>query len=227
MKKISLLFCFVIIPLTLILCSKLPGRAYYFTSSLVIIESLIPFFLAFEKRRPQGREMSVIAVLCALAVTARVAIPLPGFKAIFAIIMLSGIAFGAEAGFLVGAVSALVSNFFYGQGPFTPWQMLAYGLAGLAAGFVFKKKLLPQKPMVMGIFGFFCVLLFVGPLLDTASIFIMLPEPSWENAWPLYLSGLPMNFSQGICTLLTILIFGKPLLEKLDRVKKQYGMLVD
>ena len=123
----TLLIFLLVIPATLYFGLRLTGRAYYLTSTLVIIEIIIPFLLAFESRRPQARELVVIAVLSALAVAARVAIPIPNFKAIFAIIMLSGIAFGPEAGFLVGAVSAFASNFFYGQGAYTPWQMFAYG----------------------------------------------------------------------------------------------------
>ena len=119
----TLLIFLLVIPATLYFGLRLTGRAYYLTSTLVIIEIIIPFLLAFESRRPQARELVVIAVLSALAVAARVAIPIPNFKAIFAIIMLSGIAFGPEAGFLVGAVSAFASNFFYGQGAYTPWQM--------------------------------------------------------------------------------------------------------
>ena len=184
----------------------------------------MPFLLAFESRKPQARELVVIAVLSALAVAARVVIPLPHFKAIFAVIMLSGIAFGPEAGFMVGAVSALASNFFYGQGAYTPWQMFAYGAGGMLAGFLFAKNRLPKKPVAMGIFGFLAVLLFVGPLLDTCTVFLTLPVINAQTAWPLYVSGFPVNLSQGICTLLTMLIFGKPLLEKLDRVKLQYGM---
>ena len=230
MKKsnISLLVTFfLIIPLTLFLGTKLSGRAYYFTSTLVIIEILIPFLLAFEGRKPQARELVVIAVMAALAVAARVVIPIPSFKAIFAIIMLSGIAFGPEAGFMVGAVSAFASNFFYGQGAYTPWQMFAYGAGGMLAGFVFGKKWIPRKPVAMGIFGFFTVLLFVGPLLDTCSVFLTLPVINLKTAWPLYVSGFPVNLSQGVCTFLTMVLFGKPLLEKLDRVKVQYGMMED
>ena len=228
MKKsnlVMLLIFLIVIPMTLVLGSKLSGRSYYITSTLVIIEILIPFLLAFEGRKPQARELVVIAVLSALAVAARVAIPLPNFKAIFAIIMLSGIAFGPEAGFMVGAISAFASNFFYGQGAYTPWQMFAYGAGGMLAGFVFTKKWLPQKPVAMGIFGFLAVVLFVGPILDTCSVFLMLTEVGLNNAWPMYLSGFPVNISQGISTFLTMLIFGKPLLEKLDRVKVQYGMM--
>lgn len=230
MKKshIAMLLIFLlVIPATLFFGLHLKGRAYYITSTLVIIEILIPFLLAFEDRKPQARELVVIAVLSALAVAARVVIPIPNFKAIFAIIMLSGIAFGPESGFLVGAVSSFASNFFYGQGAYTPWQMFAYGAGGMLAGFVFGKKWIPRKPVAMGIFGFFTVLLFVGPLLDTCSVFLTLPVINLKTAWPLYVSGFPVNLSQGVCTFLTMVLFGKPLLEKLDRVKVQYGMMED
>ena len=59
--------------------------------------------------------------------------------------MLSGIAFKPEAGFMVGAVSALASNFFYGQGAYTPWQMFAYGAGGMLAGFLFAKNRPPKN----------------------------------------------------------------------------------
>ena len=155
------------------------------------------------------------------------AIPIPNFKAIFAIIMLSGIAFGPEAGFLVGAVSAFASNFFYGQGAYTPWQMFAYGAGGMLAGFLFAKGRLPQKRWVMAAFGFLACVLFVGPLLDTCTVFLTLPIINAQTAWPLYISGFPVNISQGVCTALTVVLFGPALLEKLDRVKLQYGMTED
>lgn len=229
MKKsniLTLLVFFFVIPLTLFFGTKLPVRAFYVTSTLVVMELLLPFFLAFEGRKPQARELVVIAVLCALAVAARAAIPIPNFKAIFAIIMISGIAFGPEAGFLVGAISAFVSNFFYGQGPYTPWQMMAYGAGGMLAGFLFRR-LLKRKPFIMAIFGFVTMVVFVGPLLDTCSVFLMLSEVSLANAIPIYISGFPVNVSQGVCTFLVMLLFGKPLLEQLERIKVKYGMMED
>ena len=158
---------FIVLPLTISFGMHLPGRSYYITSTLVIVELLVPFLLAFESRKPQARE-------------------------------------------LVGA--------------YTPWQMFAYGAGGMLAGFLFAKNRLPKKPVVMGVFGFLAVLLFVGPLLDTCTVFLTLPVINAQTAWPLYVSGFPVNLSQGLCTLLTMLLFGKPLLEKLDRVKLQYGM---
>lgn len=217
----------LVIPATLIFGLRLTGRAYYLTSTLIIIELLVPFFLAFESRKPQARELVVLAVLSALAVAARVVIPIPSFKAIFAIIMLSGMAFGPEAGFLVGAVSAFASNFFYGQGAYTPWQMFAYGAGGMLAGFLFAKGRLPKNRWVMAVFGFLTCVFFVGPLLDTCTIFLTLPRLTAKTVWPIFLSGFPVNVSQGLCTALTMVLFGNPLLEKLDRVKVLYGMEED
>ena len=220
----ALLVFLVLVPMTLFLGARLPGRAYYITSTLVIIEILIPFLMAFEGRKPQARELVVIAVMCAIAVASRAAIPVPNFKPMFAVIMLTGIAFGAESGFLVGAITAFVSNFFYGQGAYTPWQMMAYGAAGMIAGLFFQKGWLKRKPLHMGIFGFLAVTFFVGPLLDTCSVFLMLPEVSLAAAWPMYVSGFPINLGQAVCTFLTMFLLGNPLLEKLDRVKLKFGI---
>lgn len=230
MKKsnVALLIIFLLlIPLTLFLGGKLPGRGYYITGVLIIVELMMPFFMAFEKRKPQARELVVLAVMCVLAVIGRIAIPIPHFKAAFAVIMLAGIAFGPEAGFIVGAITAFASNFYYGQGPYLPWQMMAYGAGGMLAGFAFLKNKVPKKPWVMALFGFFIVILFVGPLLDTSHLFLMMPGINIATVTASLASGFPVNISQGICTALIMLLFGKPLLEKLDRVKLKYGMMED
>ena len=230
MKKsniVTLIIFFLLIPATLFLGTKIPGRSYYITSTLMILELMVPFFMAFEGRKPQARELVVIAVMCAIAIVARTAIPIPHFKAIFAVIMLSGIAFGPEAGFMVGAISAFASNFFYGQGAYTPWQMMAYGAGGMLAGFLFAKGRLPQKPWIMALFGFFATILWVGPLLDCSHIFLMLSVINRDSILAALLSGFPVNLSQAICTVLIMLLFGRPLLDKLDRVKTKYGMMED
>ena len=230
----TLLIFLLVIPATLYFGLRLTGRAYYLTSTLVIIEIIIPFLLAFESRRPQARELVVIAVLSALAVAARVAIPIPNFKAIFAIIMLSGIAFGPEAGFLVGAVSAFASNFFYGQGAYTPWQMFAYGIGGMLAGLFALCGILKKSPRawrdggwrdILGltVFGFLCILLVVGPLLDTSTFFMA--GFSASSPLAVYLAGVPVNCVHGSAVALTMLLFGKPLLDRLRRIQIKYGMM--
>ena len=221
----TLLVFFALIPATLFLGTKLPGRSFYITGTLMILELMLPFFMAFEGRRPQARELVIIAVMCALAIAGRAAIPIPNIKAIFAVIILTGIAFGPEAGFMVGAISAFASNFLYGQGAHTPWQIFAYGAGGMLAGFCFAKGRLAAKPDTMAVFGFATVLLWVGPLLDCSTVFLSLATINLQSVITILASGFPMNITQAVCTAMVLLFLGRPLLDKLDRIKTKYGIL--
>lgn len=221
--KIAMLLSLLLIPLTLLLGSKLQGRSYYLTSTLVLLEVMAPFFLSYEGRKPQARELVVVAVLCALAVAGRM-IPIPHFKATFAVIMLAGVAFGPETGFLVGAMSAVVSNFYFGHGAHTPWQMFGYGAAGLIMGFAFGKGWVKRRPTAMALSGAVLVVLVIGPLLDTCTLFTQSTAVTWAAAGAVYLAGLPVNLSQAGATFLTLRFLGEPLLQELDRVKLRYGM---
>lgn len=221
----TLLTFFLLIPATLYLGTKLSGRSYYITGTLIILELMIPFFMAFEGRKPQARELVIIAVLSAIAIAGRVVIPIPNFKAIFAVIMLAGIAFGPETGFMVGAIAALGSNFFYGQGTYTPWQMFSYGTAGMLAGFTFGKGRLPRKPWLMALFGFVTVVLVVGPILDSMSLFLGFVKMNRAAFGIVFVPGFAVNCINGLCTAAVILFFGKPFLGILNRIQVKYGML--
>lgn len=227
MKKatiMNILLVAVLIPGTLYLGTHLRGRMYYLTSTLIILETMIPFFLAFETRKPQARELVTIAVMCALAVASRVVVLIPGFKPITAIIMITGIALGAEAGFMTGAVAAFASNFFFSQGPWTPWQMMAYGVGGFLAGLVFRSWK-NRNPIVLAVFGFLTVALLVGPLLDLCTIFTTGTKLTWKFAVAVLSAGLAFNLQHAAACAVTMLLFGKPLLWKLDRLKTKYAIL--
>lgn len=131
------LLIFIVIPATILLgIFVLDDRKYYFISLLIVLYTMIPFALVFENRKPQARELIVIAVLAAIAVAGRAAFfMLPQFKPVVAIVIIAGVSLGAEAGFLVGAVAGFVSNFFFGQGPWTPWQMFCFGIIGFLGAF--------------------------------------------------------------------------------------------
>ena len=223
----TLLTLFVLIPATLFLGTQLRGRWHYLTSTLVILEAMLPFFFSFESRRPQARELVIIAVMSALAVAGRVAIPVPNFKAVTGIVMIAGMAFGPQAGFMTGAISAFASNFFYAQGPWTPWQMLAYGMGGFLAGLFFsKERIRPRLAWILRtVFAFFGVLLVVGPLLDTCTVFTTGSRLSWKFAAAVYLAGFPHNVIHALSTAVTVLLLGSPLLNKLNRIKTKYGLL--
>ena len=220
----SLLIIFLLIPATLFLGTQLTGRMYYLTSTLMIIEMMLPFFLAFETRKPQARELVTLAVLCALAVAARVVIPIPNFRPITAVVMLAGIALGPEAGFMTGAVSAFASNFFFSQGPWTPWQMMAYGIGGFVAGIVFFRAR-KHPAWKMAVFGFFAILLLVGPLLDLCTAFTTASVVSWQYVITVLTMGIAMNLQHAATCAVTLLLLGPPLLKKIGRLKTKYGMM--
>ncbi len=233
MKKstlFSLVVIFLLMPATLYLGTQMTGRAYYLTSTLLIIEIMLPFFFAFETRKPQARELVLLAVMCALAVAARVVIQIPAFKPILGVIMIAGIALGAEAGFLTGAVSAFASNFFFSQGPWTPWQMMGYGIAGFLAGLLFhKRRPFPGKPwlskVVLAVYGFVSIVFLVGPLLDTCSVFTVGATITWKFVTTVYIAGFIPNVILGAATAITMLLLSGPLLGKLDRLITKYGLM--
>jgi len=224
-KYIVWLMVLLLIPATLFLGTKLPGRSYYLTSTLVILETMLPFFLLFERRRPQARELVLVAVMCALAVASRAVFAWsPFLKPIIGIVMIAGIALGPESGFLIGAVSAFASNFVFGQGPWTPWQMLAYGAGGLLAGIICKKWD-TKKPLSLALLGFFLAVFLVGLLLDTCTVFTTLTRLTVSSVLAVYSAGIPANLANGISVFVTVLLLSKPLLSKLERVKMKYGLL--
>lgn len=223
----SVLVIFLLLPAILVASRYFGNRKYYLSSLLLIILSMIPFFLSFERRKPQAREIVTLAVMSAIAVASRAAfIMLPHFKPMSGIIMITGMAFGPEAGFLTGAVSAFVSNFLFGQGPWTPWQMFAYGLAGFLAGVLAKAGILKgEKNVPAAIVGGVMILGIIGPVLDTCALFTASAEITKESAAAIYLSGLPVNSVHALATFLTVLLLSRPITEKLNRIKVKYGMM--
>ncbi len=98
----------------------------------LVLASLALAFWWYESSQPTGRLIAVVATLAALAALGRDAFAaVPDVKPITAIVLISGVAFGAGPGFAVGAISGLASNILLGEGPWTPWQMLGWGLVGL------------------------------------------------------------------------------------------------
>ena len=202
------------------------GRRYYLTAILVLLECMAPFFLVFEGRKPQARELVVIAVLCAIGVAGRaVFFMLPQFKPVMAIAILAGVAFGGETGFLVGAVTMLASNVLFAQGPWTPWQMFAMGLVGFTAGVLFQRGRLLARRAQLSIFGALSALILYGGLMNFASAVMWSTDLTWEILLSYYLSGFPMECIHAAATAFFLWIAAEPMLEKLERIRKKYGLI--
>ena len=226
---LNIAFLLIVIPALLIVCDRFGDRFgthyYYWFSLAIVVITMFQFFYSFEKRRPQAREMVILAVLCALAVASRAAfVWAPAFKPTCGIVMIAGIAFGAESGFLVGSVTALASNFLFGQGPWTPWQMFAFGITGIIGAIVFRGKKYSHNRWILGIVGYLTIQLIAGPILDTWSL-LAIPDGQSQSAWAVYLAGIPYNAIHGLAVALLLIIAGPALLYKLERIQKKYGMM--
>ena len=202
-------------------------RHYYIVSILIIVAAIGIFVWSFEKRKPKTREIVTLGVLTGMAIVGRVIFFMtPQFKPCAAIIIITGIMLGKQSGFLCGCLTAFISDFFFGQGPWTPWQMFSFGLLGFISGLLARKGILTEKrPLIDAVIGFLLMVLVVGPILDTCAIFTMAQMINTESVLAVYLAGLPVNISQGTAVFLCVLLLTRPMMNKLERIKIKYGMI--
>lgn len=205
----------------------LGDKKYFVISALLVLYALIPFFAGFERKKPKAREIVILAVLIATAVVGRAAFfMIPNFKPIVAIIIISGVALGKESGFLVGAMSAFVSNFLFGQGPWTPYQMIAMAIIGYLAGLIFHRFEDRLKILPLVAFGALTTFFLYGAIVDLWTIFSATSEPTMATVIGIYAAGIPFNLTHAAATAIFLLLLAKPMLGKLNRVRVKYGMEV-
>ncbi len=203
------------------------NRRYLIVSLIIILLSMLPFIISFEKRKPKVRELVTLAAMIAIGVAGRAAFyMIPQFKPSVAIVIITGAAFGSGSGFVAGAMIAFVSNFIFGQGPWTPWQMEAMGVIGFLAGLLFCRRdgRLP-KLAALAAFGTVAAFAVYGLIADTSTIFTANSEVSWKMLLAAYSSGVIFNLIHAAATAIFLLILAKPLLKKLNRIRIKYGML--
>ena len=191
------------------------------------------------RKKVKARELTPIALMAALCVVGRAAfalIPLPNFKPVSAIIIITALAFGPEAGYLTGALAAILSNFLFGQGPWTPWQMFCWGLLGFLAGLLGRMGLFGpvgrtaadekgkrKKPVALCIYGFAGGFLY-GWIMNIYYIIGWVRPFSWKAAGAAYVSSFFFDLSHGICTALVLLLVGEAWVRKLLRIRKKFGL---
>ncbi|MBE7019624.1 MAG: ATP-binding cassette domain-containing protein [Ruminococcaceae bacterium] len=217
----------LLIPLTIYIGVFFLGdKKYYFISLLIILETIIPFCMIFEARKPQARELIIISVLCAVGVAGRAAFAmLPQFKPVVALVILAGVCFGGETGFLVGAVTGFVSNFFFGQGPLTPWQMFGFGIIGFLAGICFKKGFLRKTKASLCIFGFVATLVIYGGIMNPASLIVSQSKLNREMIASSYVVGFPFDLVHALSTAFFLWFISEAMIDKLERIKLKYGLV--
>lgn len=200
-------------------------KAYLLLSLIMIAIIMIPFFARFEWRDVGGREIVLLAMLAAIAAVGRVPFAgLPSVQPTSFIIIMAGLVFGAESGFIVGAVAAVVSNFFLGQGPWTPWQMYAWGMMGMTAGLLRNTWWMGQMWGKL-IFGFVWGYLF-GWFMNMWIIVGNIEALSWTYVIGIYVSSLYFDLAHALSNVFFLAVFGAAWIKILQRVQRKYGLLV-
>lgn len=221
---VGIILSLILVPLTIITgMTVLKDERYYFISALIILESLIPFVVAFEGKKPHARELVIIAALCALAVGGRIAFaPVAQVKPMLALVIISGVCMGSQTGFMVGTISAFVSNFYFGQGAWTPWQMFAFAICGFFAGLIFSKGKMSKTGVC--IYGFLASMILYSGLVNFSSIMLMGMPFTWESVVAIYSMGLPFDFAHAASTAVFLWLIAKPMSETIKRINKKYGI---
>lgn len=224
-KLITVAILLIGIPLVIVLGSIIFKEKYYAWISLcVAVLSCLPLLYSFERKESSSKELIILAVLVALSVVGRFVFAwLPGFKPVTAITVIVAMYLGKEAGFVVGALSAVVSNFYFGQGPWTPFQMFAWGLIGFATGLLACS--LRKNKILLCVYGAVGGVLY-SALMDVWTTILADGTFNINRYGAAIISALPVTIEYAVSNVIFLLILAKPIGEKLERIKKKYGLFI-
>ncbi len=197
-------------------------KHYAWISLCVAVLSCLPLLICFERKDSTAKELITLAVLVAVSAAGRFAFAwVPGFKPVTAITVIAAMYLGREAGFVVGSLSAVVSNFYFGQGPWTPFQMFVWGFLGFLASVLATP--LKRNKIWMSLYGVLAGVLF-SAIMDI-----------WSTLWAdggfnlarylaACISAIPFTIEYAVSNVVFLLLLAKPIGEKLERIKRKYGL---
>lgn len=210
---------FVAVPLLAVVGSiSMFEKSHIIISVAAVIFSLLLFSAGFEKKATGSRRMVIVAIMVALCIVGRF---IPFFKPVTAITTITAIYLGSEAGFLTGTLAAFLSNFYFGQGPWTPFQMLAWGLVGLIAGYLSEP--LKKHRLLLMIYGLISGI-FYSFIMDIWTVLWYDNGFNYELFISAILSALPFTIIYAVSNLAFLWLMAKPFGEKLERIRIKYGI---
>lgn len=197
-------------------------KQYAWISLCVTALSCIPFFLRFEKKEANTKSLLLIAAMVALSVVGRILFtPIPGFKPVTAVVVITAMYFGSEAGFMTGALSAVISNFSFGQGPWTPFQMLSWGIIGVIAG-LFSENLKRSKIMLVS-YGIFSGVIY-SFLMDIWTVMWADGSFNFSRYLAAITAAAQFTVIYAVSNVIFLLLFSNPIGKILERIKTKYGI---
>ncbi|MBQ8496362.1 MAG: ECF transporter S component [Clostridia bacterium] len=214
----------MVIPFVLIPSAAIFGtlvfdeKKHIFISFFIAILTLLLFAAGFERKKIGARRLVIVSVMIALSVVGRF---IPFFKPVTALTVITAVWLGGESGFMVGALSALISNFYFGQGPWTPFQMLAWGMIGLIAGYL--QKPLQKSRVLLMLYGVFSGIVF-SLVMDVWTVLWYNSGLQAELYLAAILTALPHTILYTLSNFLFLFFLAKPFGEKLGRIKIKYDI---
>ncbi len=201
-------------------------KYYIYISLFIVAGSLAVVFLRLDKKRTSVRRLTLIAVMTALSIASRfIFAAFPAFKPMSAIVILTGVYLGGEAGFLCGCLTAFISNFYFGQGPWTPFQMTALGLIGLVAAVLFsgRKNIVGSKIrlFLLLLYGMFCGV-FYSLFLDTWTMLWTYGGLDVEGYLAAITVAIPYTVLYAVSNVIFLLIFEPVFGKRLGRIIRKY-----
>lgn len=218
-RVLRIVIPFVVVPIIVVTGAYLfEPKRQAFTALAVAISACVLFLAGFEHKKTGSRRLIIVSVFIALSVIGRF---IPFFKPVTALTIIAGVYLGGEAGFLCGAFSALISNFYFGQGPWTPFQMLAWGMIGFFAG-VFSK-FFKKSRFALIIYGAITGFIF-SVIMDIWTVLWYSGTFSKELFFTAILTALPHTALYSVSNVIFLFLIARPMGEKLTRIKMKYGV---
>lgn len=190
-------------------------------SFLIVGAVIIAGFAWYERSRPPAQVVALVAALAALAIAGRIAFAaFPNVKPTTDIVVFAGYALGGAPGFAVGALTALVSNFWFGQGPWTPWQMAGWGLCGVLGALLALGTRNAGRLTLAAICGFAGI--FYGALLNFSLMATYGGDLSWRHFLVLQARAIPFDAAHVLGNVVLALVAGPAMVRMLVRFRERF-----
>lgn len=197
---------------------------------LAVVVLVLTLFLAgFDAERPALRQIMPTVVLAALAATGRIIFaPVPDFKPVCAIAIIAGATLGRRSGFMVGALAAFTSNFFFGQGMWTPWQMYAWGLVGYLGGVLadagaFTRRDGSPRRAALAVAGF-CLTMVYAAVINAYDVIGFVRPITVAGIAVRVAAALPFDLMHACATVLFLCLLYAPWTRRIARVVRKYDL---
>jgi energy-coupling factor transport system substrate-specific component len=195
--------------------------SWQLTSFVILGLVLLGGFAWYERSRPPSQVVALVAALAALAIAGRIAFAaFPNVKPTTDIVVFAGYALGGAPGFAVGALTALGSNLWFGQGPWTPWQMAAWGLCGVAGAVLARGTRSANRFVLAAICGFAAI--FFGSLMNFSNMAISGGDLSWRKFWLLEGRAVPFEVAHFTANVVLALVAGPAMVRMLVRFRERF-----